>query len=186
MEATRSVTPSINLMSDWVRARASTPVLPPYVCVDQSLGSQAVQHACGAALSAGWISGAGPVWAAELVQADGEPILSAGSTAVPGAAHVKGRSWPDLFVVKWLTTHWHAHDRLVLLTADRRGNAQGLGRLLHEGVRPVLELPEFSRLGLTVFRKDHRKRATIEEYCVALLERLKTPLAAGFVIERLP
>ena len=94
-------------------------------------------------------------------------------------------SFPDRRVVDAVVAQFLSHDRVVLLTENTRNDQEGLWRILHNELKPALELCGNGRLGFWLAAK--RGASSFESYCAAIREALKIEgVRPGFVASKLP
>jgi hypothetical protein len=185
-------------MSDFlrkiVRERVPTPphfVNKPVVCVDESVNAADVWLAIEELVRADVIAYAAQLWT-DLRQKQDRSLRYVAKPNHPrvvhrnavGAAKVRKRpfpdrllpprSYPDRMVVQGAVAMLGVSERVVLLSADRGTDGEGLPTILRQEVRPVLDTLHDDRLSFLVLFKDRHRLSTHRDYAKALGLKLRT------------
>lgn len=135
--------------------------------IDECVTQRPIQTAIRQLLRSDEILMAVPMWQERRRLATGEIISAVGSPGI-GQVHefdwgtrIPGDSWPDDQVVAMALAYLYTYRRVIILSANRRGDRGGLRNLLHQEVKPALNRDLAHGLSL-----------------VLLLQRPKTSVAA--------
>lgn len=169
-------------------SRAYGPTRRTLLGVDESVAQPPVADAVQRLVGAGQVFAALPLWYEQRQRDNGEIFTSHGA---PGGGVVHGRdwgkrvpgdSWSDDQVVATAVCYLYRYRRVIILTADRRRDHEGLGAILRRDVAPVLNRDRSHGLSLVLLVK-HR-RATIEAYARRAVKYVcMEPFTPGFVRE---
>ena len=122
------------------------PVCRTVVGVDECVASSETQAALAELVRAEAIAMAFPLWQERQARQDGTVVNAVGASRPPSGEpsaldaerRLSGDSWPDDQVVALAIGYLYSYRQVVLLSANRAGDARGLKALLHGDVKPVL------------------------------------------------
>ena len=157
------------------RSRLDAPSGHTTIGIDECVYRRAVLEAVRALLDPQFLTGAFPMWQENRKLDSGETIngITDQGTRLPGD------SWPDDHVAAFAIGYLYSHRRVIVLTADRAGNLDGLRPLLHRNVAPVLNRDLSHGRSLIVLLQ--RPKTTIEGYATRLRELVpQLTLEPGF------
>jgi hypothetical protein len=150
----------------------------PMAAIDECATHPEVGKAIRRAIQCDLLFMSRPMWDQLRQRSDGSYLLLEGSPirgALPPGEEfglpVKGYSVPDQKVVASSVTQFITADRVLVLTANTRRDANGLRQLLDRELRPVLDASHQDRFGLLVLMK--KGKTTWEAYTRAILRRLE-------------
>jgi len=119
-----------------------------------------------------------PLWYQERKLISGQTFSTSGGEAIDHPAFspstgIQGYSWPDEQVVALMATEFLSHDRLCILTQNKKRNRDGLRWILEKEVAPALQEPDLRRLGLLVLCHHLPSQCSVEAYCHAVEAELR-------------
>ena len=125
-------------------------------------------------------------------KSDGTFLHLAGGLPPPGVrtpGHkyglpVKGYSFSDRQVVEGIAAKFVTVDRLVVLSANLKGDPEGLRKLLEVHVAPILQGQHRDRFGLLVLMRG--RKTPWSQYAAALEQRLTTGVMPGYEYQVVP
>lgn len=153
--------------------------------VDECVAGPPIAAAVRQLLENGEIFMAVPLWQALRRQATGEIIRAAGAPGtgqvhgVDWGARVPGDNWPDDQLVAMALGYLRSYRRVIMLSADRRGDRGGLRHLLNQEVGPVLHRDPAHRPSRVLLLQ--RPKTTIDTCASKVVEFVPRPgFAPGF------